>query len=314
MDDEPREDLIGRRAGGKQFGPGRIVGKERRADVDEDERDGDVEQTAEECRFHGFGRRFGGHIALYVVLVDAVVLHIDEKAVDQHYPEGRFGQRQRETAEAEFAVCRGDFEELSGAFGHGEGKDRGAGEGTHDQDDALYGVGPDHGGDTAQQRVDQGGDSRADDDGLDVPAEHRVEGQGQQQQDRADARQLRQQVADRHVAARPVAETHFEVVVGRDAVYAAVEGNEYLGGQPCGDRDRETEYKGIPVAFVGVAGQAEKTDAADERGENRHAHDPCRQRSFGGGECGRAFAAAEVEAAAEEGDAADEDEKYEVIE
>ena len=58
----------------------------------------------------------------------------------------------------------------------------------------------------------------------------------------------------------------------------------------------------------------EKTDAADERGENRHAHDPCRQRSFGGGECGRAFAAAEVEAAAEEGDDADEDEKYEVIE
>ena len=127
-------------------------------------------------------------------------------------------------------------------------------------------------------------------------------------------RQLRQQVADRHVAARPVAETHFEVVIGRDAVYAAVEGNEYLGGQPCGDRDRETEYKGIPVTFVGVAGQAEKTDAADERGENRHAHDPCRQRSFGGGECSRAFAAAEVEAAAEEGDAADEDEKYEVIE
>ena len=117
VDDEPREDLIGRRAGGEQFGPGRIIGKERRADVDEDERDGDVEQTAEECRFHGFGRRFGGHIALYVVLVDAVVLHIDEKAVDQHHPEGRFGQRQRETAEAEFAVCRGDFEELSGAFG-----------------------------------------------------------------------------------------------------------------------------------------------------------------------------------------------------
>ena len=58
----------------------------------------------------------------------------------------------------------------------------------------------------------------------------------------------------------------------------------------------------------------EEADAADERGEDRHAHDPRGQRTFGGGECRGAFTAAEVERASEEGDTAYEDEKDEVIE
>ena len=299
VDDEPREYLVRGRAGGQQFGTRRVVGEERRADVDEDQRHGDVEQSAEKGRFHGFGRRAGRHVALHVVLVDAVVLHVDEQSVDEHHPEGRFRKARAETAEAELAVGRGDFEELPGQY---------------DEDDALDGVGPDHGGDAAQQGVDQRGDARADDDGLDVPAEHRVQRQGQQQQDRAHAGELRQQVADRHVTAGPVAEAHFEVVVGRDAVDSAVERDEDLGREPRGDGDREAEYEGVPVAFVGVAGESEEADAADERGEDRHAHDPGGQRPFGGGECRGALAAAEVERAAEEGDAAHEDEEDEVIE
>ena len=314
MDDEPREYLVRGRAGGQQFGTRRVVGEERRADVDEDQRHGDVEQSAEEGRFHGFGRRAGRHVALHVVLVDAVVLHVDEQAVDEHHPEGRFRKARTEAPEAELAVGRGYLEELPGAFGHREGEDRGAGDGPDDEDDALDGVGPDHGGDTAQQGVDQRGDARADDDGLDVPAEHGVQRQGQQQQDRAHAGELRQQVADRHVAARPVAEAHFEVVVGRDAVDSAVERYEDLGREPRGDGDREAEYERVPVTLVGVAGESEEADAADERGEDRHAHDPGGQRSFGGGECRGALATAEVERAAEEGDAAHEDEEDEVIE
>lgn len=314
VDNEPRENLIGGSTGRQEFGLRRVVGEERRADIDEDERYGDVEQPAEECRLHRLGRRLGRHIALHVVLVDAVVLHVDEKSVDEHHPEGRLRKARAETAEAELAVGRGDFEELPGAFGHREGEDRGAGDGPDDEDDALDGVGPDHGGDAAQQGVDQRGDARADDDGLDVPAEHRVQRQGQQQQDRAHAGELRQQVADRHVTAGPVTEAHFEVVVGRDAVDSAVERDEDLGREPRGDGDREAEYEGVPVAFVGVAGESEEADAADERGEDRHAHDPGGQRSFGGGECRGALAAAEVERAAEEGDAAHEDEEDEVIE
>ena len=299
VDDEPRKDLVRGRAGGQQFGTCRVVGEERRADVDEDERHGDVEQSAEKGRFHGVGRRFGRHIALHVVLVDAVVLHVDEQAVDEHDPERRFGQARAEAAEAELAVGRGDLEELPGAFGHCEGEDRGAGDGAGDEDDALDGVGPDHGGYTAQQGVDQRGDARADDDGLDVPAEHGVQRQGQQQQNRSHAGELRQQIANSHVTAGPVAEAHFEVVVGRDAVDPAVERNEDLGREPRGDGDREAEYERVPVTLVGVAGESEEADAADERGEDRHAHDPGGQRSFGGGECRGAFAAAEIEAASE---------------
>lgn len=51
-----------------------------------------------------------------MVLVDAVVLHVDEQAVDEADPERRFSQARAEAAEAEFAVGREafDFKELSG--------------------------------------------------------------------------------------------------------------------------------------------------------------------------------------------------------
>jgi len=314
VDDEPREDLIGGGPGRQEFGLRRVVGEERRADVDEDERHGDVEQPAEEGRLHRLGRRFGRHVALHVVLVDAVVLHVDEESVDEHHPEGRLREACPEAPEAELAVCRGDLEELARAFGHREGQEQGAGHGPDDEDDTLNGIGPDHGGNTAQQRIDQRGDARADDNRRHVPAEHRMQRKGQQQQDRTDARQLRQQVADRRIAPRPVAEAEFQVVVRRDAVDVAVEGDEDLGCEPRGDGDREAEDEGVPVSLVGIAGQPQEADAADERGEDRHPHDPRRERPFGRREGRGTLAAAEVERAAEKGDTADKKEEDDIIE
>ncbi len=302
--DEPRENLVRRHAFRQQFGLRHVVAEQRRSDVYEHQRHRNVEQAAEQRRFHGFGRRLGGHVALYVVLIDAIVLHVHKKAIDQHHPERRFGQRQREAAQAEFPVRRRDVEQLPGAFGHRERQYRRTCYRSEYQYDALYRIRPHDGRYAAQQRVDQGRYSRADYDRLNVPPEHRVQRQGQQQQNRADAGQLRQQVAHRHIAARPVAEAEFQVVVGRYAVHVAVKRNEDLRRQPRGDGYRQAEYERIPVAFIGIARQPQEADDA---------HHPRGQRAFRRSECRGPFAAAEIEAAPEEGHAAYKDEKYQIV-
>ena len=57
-----------------------------------------------------------------------------------------------------------------------------------------------------------------------------------------------------------------------------------------------------------------KEEADSEYPEYRGTRETPRENGFGGGECRGALAAAEVERAAEEGDAAHEDEEDEVIE
>ena len=151
-------------------------------------------------------------VALHVVLVDAVVLQVDEDAVDEAYPEGAGGEVAGKGAERElvaFGRVRSQLKSLHGAFRHGEHQDGEAQHGTAYQDDALYGVGPDDGFQPAQHGVDDDACGGQDDDGVQVPPHEDIHRHGQQVEDAAHAGYLRQQVAGRGVEARPPSELLF---------------------------------------------------------------------------------------------------------
>ena len=308
-----REDLIRSRAGGQQVGLRRVVGEQGRTDVDKDKRHGDIEQRTEEGRFHCLARCLGRHVALHIVLIDTVVLHVGKQTIDQHHPEGRLDERCTKRAKRELPVLGGNLKELRGSLGHREGQKQGTRNRTQDQDDALNRIGPHHGRDTAHERVEQCQHTRPDDDRLDIPAKHRVERQGQQQQDRTRAGQLCQEVAESHIATRPIAEFKLQIVVGRDAVHAAVKRNEDLGGEPGSQRNRERKDEGIPVAGKGLTGQTQERNRGDEGGEDRHTHDPRRKFAFGLGKGGGSLAATEVERAAKQHNAHHKGEENQVI-
>ena len=66
----------------------RIVAVESRSDEEEQSRDGNEQLAAEECREPCIAIALGSMVALHVILVDAIVLQIDEDAINQAYPEG----------------------------------------------------------------------------------------------------------------------------------------------------------------------------------------------------------------------------------
>ena len=241
-------------------------------------------------------------------------MHIDKETVYQHNPEGGFGQTGTETSKTEFSVLRSNLKELSGAFGHRKGENGRTGYGADNQDNSLHGVGPNHSGDSTQKGIDQRNDARPNDDGRNIPTEHRIQRQGQEQQYRPHTSQLGQQIANGHITTSPISETLFEIMISRYAVDASIERNKDLGSQVGGYRYRKAEHEGIPISLIGIAGQSQEADAADKGGKNRHAHHPGRQGTFGGRECRGIVAGAEIERAAKQGHASHKDEENDVIE
>ena len=53
-------------------------------------------------------------------------------------------------------------------------------------------------------------------------------------------------------------------MISRYAVDASIERNKDLGSQVGGYRYRKAEHEGIPISLIGIAGQSQEADAADE--------------------------------------------------
>ena len=102
-------------------------------------------------------------------------------------------------------------------------------------------------------------------------------------------------------------------MVGRDAVKAAVERDEDLGGEPRCEGYGEAEDQLIPIACIRSARESEKRDAADKCCEDRHPDNPRGELSLGGSEGLGAAAAAAIEAATKECYASDEEEEDDII-
>ena len=103
-------------------------------------------------------------VTLHVVLVDAVVLEVDEDAVDEADPEGAMSEvGQRERTERELTMSGGierfppDLEGLHGSFGHREKQHTQTDQGTADKDKPLDGFGPDDRFHASQHGVEDNG-------------------------------------------------------------------------------------------------------------------------------------------------------------
>ena len=314
VDDEVGEDIVGLGLYlcGQRDHTSLIVAVEGTADEEEQCGDGDEEIAAEEGREAGILVGLGRMVTLHVVLVDAVVLQIDEDAVDEAYPEGRRGEVAGKRAQRELVAhgrVGGQLKGLHGALGHGEHEDSQTQHGSANEDDALDGIGPDDGLQPAHHRVDDDADGGEDDDGVHVPPHEDVHRHGQQIEYRPHAGNLRQQIAGRGIQPGPGPELLFQEGVGRHAAAVPIEGHEVLGGEIRGNGYRQREHKGVPVGGKGLAGVADVGDAADVGGEYRHAHHPAGYRV----PCRREFigtAALLEERAAEHHHAEGEDQEY----
>ena len=152
------------------------------------------------------------------------------------------------------------------------------------QDQALNDIRPDDRFDPADQRVENDQDPRAENDPADVPSGERRDGEGDQIEDRADARELRQQETDHAVDPRPRAEAILEVRVGRDFAGAPIERHEPPRRDPRGEWQADSERKRVPVAPERLPRVRDVADAADVRPEDRESDDPTGHRAPAGDE------------------------------
>src|SRR5262245_24451422 len=70
--------------------------------------------------------------------------------------------------------------------------------------------------------------------------------------------------------------------IRRNRVSATIERDEEYHGEPCGQRQRQTEREGIPIARKGKTGVSEKRNTADKGSKDRQADDPRGQISSAG--------------------------------
>ena len=286
--DVPGEDPVGpgrvREVGRQRARVRRVEGEERGPDEEERRRERDVGEAAQP---HALGRlrvRARRDVALHVVLVDAEVLQVDDQPVEQHHPHGGLTEARSPGSQAELVVGRREAEQLRRALGQpGHGQDRAEDRPRH-QHHRLERVGVDDGDQASHQRVDRHRHAGRQDDGAHVPPKQRAQRQRHEVHDGAHPRELRQQVAQARVAARPRAEPPLEVLVGRHVRGVPVERHEPPGRDPGGERDRQAEDEGVPVAGERLGRQRQEGDAADVGPEDGQPGEPPRQAAAGRGE------------------------------
>ena len=275
VDDKKREHIIRFQFGGRhQFGMHLIESVERRSDEEEDRRDRYEEIAAEERRETGRLVALGRMVALHIVLVDAVVLQVDEDTVDEAHPEGGLTERRAETAQREFPLLHSDVEGLCRSLGHGEEQDDEAGQRPAYHDESLYGLCPYHALYATHHRVEDDGRAGHHHHHAYVPSQQDVHGQRQEEDDGADARHLREQVADGSIPTGPESEALLQEAVGRHTGLPAVERHEIFGGEIRSDGYGEAEDERVPVGRIGFSGISQVADAAHIGREDRHAHHP----------------------------------------
>ena len=86
-----------------------VVCEQRRSDEKEQRGERNIKQAAHPDAPARLPIRGGGVVALDITLIDAEILEMRGKAVDQYDPERGLPPLETEAAEAEFVVCRGDF-------------------------------------------------------------------------------------------------------------------------------------------------------------------------------------------------------------
>ena len=178
-DGQPVDDKIGEHIVGLLRNVGRqrshtclVVAVQRRAYEEEQGRNRNEQVAAEESRELGILVSLGSMVALYVVLVDTIVLQVDEDTINQTHPERRGGQVVGKGTQRELVAHRRVGSQLKGLhrpLGHGKHQDAQTQQGTSYQNNTLYGVCPDDGLQTAHHRVDDDADGGQNDDRMQVP-------------------------------------------------------------------------------------------------------------------------------------------------
>ena len=146
---------------------------------------------------------------------------------------------------------------------------------TDEQHRALDKVGPQHALQAAGVGVDDGDDAHDDDEDVHVDPHQLREHHAGQVHDDGHTADL---IDDKHDGAQHpeelAAEADLQIVVGGVDVQAAVDRQEELDSQRDGQQHTQLGKPQKPAAGVGVAGQGQERDGAEEGGEDRHGGDP----------------------------------------
>ena len=167
-----RQDRVGRNALRQQFRVDVVKREEAAADKEERQPGRYAHHGAEQSRLARLARAPGGEIALDHVLVARVFgSEIDESEYD-HDCERTLAEAGFERAEAEFVELRTDAEHIREPLRQPQDDERHAEQSAEQQHDGLGHIGPDHGFDTAERRVEYDDDPPGEDDPADADTEH----------------------------------------------------------------------------------------------------------------------------------------------
>ena len=168
----------------------------------------------------------------------------------------------------------------------------------------MDGIGPDHGLEASQHRIEHGHDPGHHDDPEAGKTQGGLERESQQEEDDAAAGRLHDQETGAGIDARPRPETLFQEGIRADRGRPAVKGHEPFRRHESRDRDGKREDEAIPVAQVSLGRKSQERDAAYLRGKDRQRNGPAGDVSASRGEgLGILASFLEVERTTEEGDA-----------
>ena len=156
-------------------------------------------------------------VTLHIILVDAIVLEIDEDAVNQTDPECRLRQVERELTQRELIArwgVDGKIKSLHRSLWHPEEQETKAKDGTADEDYALNGIGPDDCSQTAQHGIDNDTDGGQDYYHVNVPTHEDIHRYCQQIENRSHAGNLRQKITCRSIQPGPGTELLLQKGIG----------------------------------------------------------------------------------------------------
>src|SRR5699024_4906839 len=92
---------------------------------------------------------------------------------------------------------------------------------------------------------------------------------------------LGKQITGRGIYTGPRAEAVFQETISRYTVLASVKRHEVTSRKIRSYRDRQAEYKRIPISRESLSRISQITDTADIRGKDGHPHHPAGQASAG---------------------------------
>ena len=215
-----------------------------------------------------------GKITLHHGLIGRVFLQVVEEAVERHGPEGGAREVEVEAAQAGFVV-RGDEMKHGGGprVRREQQEDERDGDSGPEQK-ALHYVSPNDGAQAADERVEDGDDTEADDEERDGPTGKSRDGERKQVKDKAHLGKVARGKGEGGIHAHRGAKALAEVFVDRHRHRVAEERHDD-GADGEDHEDKENAgHEQIPIARVGRAGEGDEGEAGDDGGQQRKPRGP----------------------------------------